>query len=236
VVCPALVNYRGDLEDARVVILPVGSFEQHGPYLPYETDSLVACEVAKRLGARLRAPVLPPLNYGVSTEHMGFPGTVTLEPTTLCLILRDILASLAEHGVELVIVVNGHGGNKHVLEACATHWNMEFSTPAVIHTFVYDHVDMQGDKHAGPVESSIAAHILGLKPFQAEGKDCNGVLKIMRTEECSQNGIIYPGPFRASPERGEKLLAQIVDDILDTICKYRAALKPGLLEACEEKP
>lgn len=96
----------------RVAIVPLGATEQHGPHLPFATDTLVADALAARLAARLGdAVALPALAVGCSREHMAFPGTLDLAPETLVAVLRDVLRSLARHGVEQAFVFSAHGGN-----------------------------------------------------------------------------------------------------------------------------
>ncbi len=97
--------------EAEMAILPIGAIEQHGRHLPLGTDWLIADRCAKELGERLNAYVLPALAYGNSQEHMGFPGTITLRPQTLALIIEDIVLSLRHHGLKKVVVLSSHGGN-----------------------------------------------------------------------------------------------------------------------------
>ncbi len=99
------------LRHCKGIILPIGSTEQHGPTGAIGTDALtanaVAHEVAKRAGV-LVTPIQP---YGMAEHHLGFPGTMSLRPETLLLLVHDLLISLAMHGFEKVFIVNGHGGN-----------------------------------------------------------------------------------------------------------------------------
>ena len=95
----------------EIAILPIGAIEQHGRHLPLGTDWLIADQVAKKLGERLNAYVLPALPYGNSQEHMGFTGTITLRPQTLALIIEDIVLSLRHHGIKNMVVLSSHGGN-----------------------------------------------------------------------------------------------------------------------------
>lgn len=98
---------------ARVAIVPVGSLEQHGPHLTLDTDMAVAQALAERLQSDLgeQAVLCPPVTYGLSEHHMGFPGTMTLTPATFLAVFEDIVDSLAIRGLRRVLVINGHGGN-----------------------------------------------------------------------------------------------------------------------------
>jgi creatinine amidohydrolase len=102
------------------VILPLGSFESHGPHMPLGTDALtahiIALEVAGRVPGTL---VLPPLNYGVSEHYKQFPFTVSLRFETETAVITDILASLYREGIRKVFIMNGHDGNMAPVEAAS---------------------------------------------------------------------------------------------------------------------
>ena len=106
-----------------VVLLPVGAIEQHGPHLPTITDSLLVTHVLDAtlaaLPDALQAWALPPLNYGKSNEHTGFPGTIKLSAQTLLAVLHDIAHSVHEAGFRRLAFINGHGGNSALLEVAA---------------------------------------------------------------------------------------------------------------------
>jgi len=114
---------------AGVVVLPVGATEQHGPHLPLGTDTLLATGVLDRALARLpdevRAWVLPPLPYGKSTEHAGFPGTLSLSARTLLSILEDLGRGVAAAGFRRLAFLSGHGGNRAVLDIAARDLRIE---------------------------------------------------------------------------------------------------------------
>lgn len=93
------------------VILPIGATEQHGAQLPNGTDYFAAEVVAHRTAEKLDALVAPTFPFGMSEHHMRFPGTITLDPSTLALVVRDVVVALARTGFTFVVVVNGHLGN-----------------------------------------------------------------------------------------------------------------------------
>jgi creatinine amidohydrolase len=102
-----------DVRERRpaVAVLPIGSFEQHGPYLPLATDTIVPMAIANRLAAVYNVLVLPPITMSCSQEHAAWPGTVSLTHTTVTAIIRDVVESLSMQGIRKLAIVNGHGGN-----------------------------------------------------------------------------------------------------------------------------
>jgi creatinine amidohydrolase len=111
------------LAQTDIVLLPVGSIEQHATHLPVDNDIFTSFEISKRVAAKLagefRILVAPPLPYGLSPHHMGFPGTVTLSTETFIQAVRDICTSLARHGLKKIVIVNGHGGNTSALHVAS---------------------------------------------------------------------------------------------------------------------
>ena len=106
------------VEEIELVVIPVGSTEQHGPNSTFATDTVRAHEFALKLAERLypRVLVAPVMPFGISLHHMNFPGTVTLSAETFNQVLFEVVDSLAEHGFERFLFVNGHGGNRPALE------------------------------------------------------------------------------------------------------------------------
>ena len=102
-----------------LAILAFGAQEQHGPHLPLSTDTVIAAELARRLAEALDAVLLPPIPYGETWSTSGYAGTVSISFDTVRALLLDIGRSLRAQGVEALIVVNGHFGNRAPLELAA---------------------------------------------------------------------------------------------------------------------
>jgi creatinine amidohydrolase len=108
--------------ERTVVVLPVGSVEQHGRHLPVGTDTLLAHSLSLAAAEQLagQVAVLPPPWYGFSAHHMRFAGTVTLRAETMIALCEDIATSVIAHGFRRLLIVNGHGGNNGVIDVLAS--------------------------------------------------------------------------------------------------------------------
>lgn len=111
---PEVATY---LETSTGIILPIGSTEQHGPTGLIGTDAICAELIAKGVGEATNALVAPTLNVGMALHHMGFPGSMSLRPSTLILVIRDYLVGLAQAGFTKFFFINGHGGNIATVKA-----------------------------------------------------------------------------------------------------------------------
>jgi len=105
------------LKNSQGVIIPIGATEQHGPTGLIGTDAICAETLAWRAGELADAVVGPTLTVGMSEHHMHFPGSVTLRPTTLITVVRDVVLSLIRHGFRRFFFINGHGGNTASINA-----------------------------------------------------------------------------------------------------------------------
>ncbi|WP_257352191.1 creatininase family protein [Pseudalkalibacillus decolorationis] len=112
---------RDALETVKLAIIPIGAHEQHGPHMVESCDAVLATEMAKKLGERLHpyALISPTINMGVSHHHLNFPGTISLEPSTLIAILRDMVKSLKKHEITNFLLLNAHGGNQATLNVAS---------------------------------------------------------------------------------------------------------------------
>lgn len=105
------------LQTSPGIILPIGSTEQHGPSGLIGTDAICAEIIAKGVGENTQAMVAPTINVGMALHHTGFPGSISLRPSTMILVIRDYITSLVKAGFKKFYFINGHGGNIHTLRA-----------------------------------------------------------------------------------------------------------------------
>jgi creatinine amidohydrolase len=150
--------------DAEVALLPIGSFEQHGDYLPLTTDTLVACAIANEIARSRPAFVLAPVAISCSHEHAAWRGTVSISARTLHQVVTEIADSVRASGVAHVTLISGHGGNyvlsNVVQEYTATHGPVMSLFPRSSDWTEARHAaemetDQRTDMHAGELEVSV---------------------------------------------------------------------------------
>ncbi len=105
------------LQQSTGLIVPIGSTEQHGPTGLIGTDAICAEAIAKGVGEKTQSLVAPTINVGMALHHTAFPGTMSLQPSTLILVIKDYLTHLAKAGFTHFFFINGHGGNIATLKA-----------------------------------------------------------------------------------------------------------------------
>ena len=143
-----------------LVLLPIGSLEQHGPHLPLDTDTAIACAVAEQVATRLgrdaeaRVLVAPPLVYGASGEHQSFPGTVSIGREALRMVLVELVRSLSTWSGRTVII-NGHVGNTSTLTGAIRQMIAEGHDVS----WASCSFGSASDAHAGHEETSVLLHV-----------------------------------------------------------------------------
>jgi mycofactocin precursor peptide peptidase len=198
-----------EVPEAPLLVVPLGSLEQHGHHLPLGTDTSVACAVSEAAAGSLDGALLAPaLPYGASGEHEGFPGTISLGTEALTGLLVEYGRS-AGRWAGRVLVVNGHGGNLDALRSAVPLLRREGRDVAWFPCGVPG-----GDAHAGRTETSLMLHVepSGVRADRAvpgETASIGALLPRLRTEgvrAVSPTGVLGD-PAGASRAEGAALLA-----------------------------
>lgn len=120
-----------------VVVLPVGSVEDHGPHLPLDTDNFLIWSICEAAAQRAEGDMLlmPLISYGFETHHMDFPGTIDIRAEHLLHFVLDITKSVARHGFKRILIADGHGSNMPILDLVARQTILE--TASLCGTFIW---------------------------------------------------------------------------------------------------
>ena len=196
-----------------VLVVPLGSTEQHGPHLPMSTDTDIAEALA--LGIASRRPdvvVAPALAYGASGEHTGFPGTLSIGHDALELVLVELVRS-ATGTFPHVLLLNGHGGNAATLSTVCARLRDEGRDVLVWSP------PWRGDAHAGRTETSVQLAVdpsrVGSERPAGASESLADLMPTLRRgglRAVTDNGILG-NPAGASAEEGEELLREALDDL-----------------------
>ena len=205
-----------EIVNREVLIIPLGSIEQHGPHLPLDTDSVIAQAIARELHARNNTSGLAPLvAYGASGEHSDFPGTLSIGTAALTTVLTELVRDASRYW-KAVLFVNGHGGNSEALNAALALANAESYLAAA--------TGLRGDPtdtHAGYQETSLMLHLDPTRVHleRAEPGNTAPLAEILLTmqekgvREISANGILGD-PTQASRILGEQLFNKAVEQAI----------------------
>lgn len=217
-----------------VALLPVGATEAHGPHLPLDTDVTIATAQARRAAelldeAGVTTLVMPPIAYTLAQFAFGFPGTITIRPTTLWNLVEDVVESLEQHGVRRVVLCNSHLERQHVellRGVCKDHAELTKSRAQLLFPDItrrrwagtLGDEFKSGDCHAGRYESSIVLAADGGSVREEERrrlapKDVGLVEKMLGGAadfiEVGADEAWCGDPASASAEEGEALLDQL---------------------------
>ena len=207
-------------EAPQVLLVPVGSCEQHGPHLPLDTDTRIATAVAERAAAAAGVGVVvaPPVAYGSSGEHQGFPGTLSIGTGALRAVLvelgRSAFPSTETGAFASVVFVNGHGGNHEALRGAVDLLRAEGRPVSAWWPTI-----ASGDAHAGRTETSlllaIAGDAVGAERPVGATEPIEELLTSLRSggvAAVASNGVLGDATG-ATAEEGAALLAALVDDL-----------------------
>lgn len=152
----------------KVVLLPTGSTEQHGRHLPLDVDTFLAESVCLEVGRRIpdKVLVLPPIAYGLNLHHIDFPGTIHIEPEAFIAFCLSITKSVAYHGFQKILLVNGHGSNAPLVDLVARKTVLETDSLCAAVTYITLALDAFAEvrdtpvvAHADEFETSLYLHL-----------------------------------------------------------------------------
>lgn len=222
-----------------VVLVPVGAIEQHGPHLPVSTDITCAWAVSQGAAQAIEEfPVLvaPPVWWGISPHHMGYPGTISLSIDVFVNLLYDICTSIAKHGFRRILLINGHGGNADAVNVAAQKLSIDGLFVAACGYFALISEELRelgesplgGMSHACEMETSL---LLKLVPdlvkmelaeadmrsphtsfFTWDMRDARPIYYAYDMKRDSNKGVIGD-PTLATLEKGERIYAATIKQL-----------------------
>jgi mycofactocin system creatininase family protein len=214
----------------RILVVPVGSLEQHGAHLPLDTDTRIAVAVAERAcDGRAGIGLAPPIAIGASGEHADFPGTLSIGHVAMSTLFVELGRHASLHWPTMLLV-NGHGGNVAAISDAFSKLRAEGRDCHVWHagvgpsTLAAAGISLVPDAHAGRVETSM---MLALSPGDVrleaaapgETRPLPTIMANLRrhgVRQVSPNGVLGD-PTGASAAEGERLLALLVADLIATL-------------------
>ena len=233
------------LKHSSGIILPIGSTEQHGPTGLIGTDAICAEAIAKGVGEATNTLVGPTINVGMALHHVGFPGTISLQPSTLIQLVRDYLTSLTRSGFTKFFFINGHGGNIATLKAAfaetyahLTDLNIpnaervqcriaNWFTCASVYKLAKDLYGNQEGSHATPSEIAVTQYIYPdavkhtpLVAAVASGHSIYGAVDFRRRYP---DGRMGSNPALATPEHGRRFHELAVKELSSAYLEFLTA-------------
>lgn len=252
-------EFKEAMNEADTALIPAGSVEEEGPHLPMAVDSIVALEVARRVSEVTEGTIVAPLfNITYSAWHGAFAGTLSPTMPTLMQVMGEICRNLCRHGFKRLFFINSHVGNDPSIWNTANDLTVEGLARVgmvslwPLSTEIGQEMSELTEKsflHAGEIMTSVTMAIRPdlvemsravteyLKPttdgYQAlsstKAKVAGRAVSIFHTSnELTQSGVMGD-PSQASPEKGERIIAAMVDYISQAVREFRQVpLPPGI--------
>jgi creatinine amidohydrolase len=231
----------------KVVIFPLGSFEQHGHHLPLTTDTDIVTAIARRIEQARPQKVLclPTLWPGHSTHHLFFPGTLSVKQMPYIQMVIELASSIVNFGAEKIFLLNGHGGNDVPLRTALRELKSQFPKTKFVFASYWSlaaqsiketrESELGGLGHACEMETSIMLHLcpervkIGLarrdgpkhKDIYRKSDMLYGrpVYFVNEFHEVTKTGAIGH-PDLASAEKGRKFLDGIVREVTTFVDEF----------------
>lgn len=216
--------------DTNLAVLPVGSTEQHGPHAPLGTDTLIADAIAEAGAAAYDGEVViaPAIPIGIAEEHRAFAGSLWVSPDTFRRYVRETIVSLAAHGFDQVVVVNGHGGNIGALREVCARVTRDGDATAIPFTW-FEAVDTpQPMGHGGALETAFVIHLRPDLVHEGRiqearngaadrwGEWVGGTNLAYDTDEFTGTGVVGD-PTGGDADLGAELLAEVAATLADVL-------------------
>ena len=221
------------------IILPIGSTEQHGPTGLIGTDAICAEAIAKGVGESVNGLVAPTINVGMALHHTAFPGSLSLRPSTMILVIRDYVTCFAKSGFRKFFFINGHGGNVATMKAAfsetydhLSNLGISDSVQCVVSNWymcgsVYKLAkELYGDQegsHATPSEVALTQYVYpesiksALLGEPAKGHRIYGAIDF---RDRYPDGRMGSNPALATPEHGKQLYELAVKEISSSYLEF----------------
>jgi creatinine amidohydrolase len=221
---------RASKDKIKHVLIPIGSLEQHGGHLPISTDSIIIESIANAVAEKIPLLVLPTIPYGISFEHKPF-FNISLFSTTLSSAISEICLSLCEYELPKIIILNGHHGNKGILQYISQSVERSLLQKSNIYTINYWQLLDRDFDHAGFVETSL---MLAIRPDlvkmtkATKGSVASTILPAVTSSflntpssfiKITKTGVLGD-PMRASTKQGKKLLNHLTKNIIAAIHQF----------------
>jgi creatinine amidohydrolase/Fe(II)-dependent formamide hydrolase-like protein len=235
------------LQRSKTVVVPIGSNEQHGPTGLLGTDwmcpEIIAHEAQKGRDDLLIAPTF---NIGMAQHHLGFPGTISLKPSTFMAAIGDWCRSLAGHGFTKIYFLNGHGGNVHTIEAAFSELYAEASfagKPRGFSCKLKNWWDISGvnglanrqfpvghGSHATPSEIAVTqwAYPDAIKTatYAPQIAPTGPIREALDFRARYADGRMGSDPALATPEKGGELVALAAKGLIEDVAAFGAEVAP----------
>jgi creatinine amidohydrolase len=223
------------LKQSQGIILPIGSTEQHGPTGLIGTDAICAEAISRGVGEETQAMVGPTINVGMALHHTAFPGTISLRPSTLILVVKDYLTCLAKVGFNKFYFINGHGGNIATLKAAFSETyahledlqipNSQKMQCQIANWFMCGSVyklakELYGNQegsHATPSEVAVTQYVypeaIKKAPLSSEVASGHKIYGAANFRETYPDGRMGSNPALATPEHGKQFYDLAVGEL-----------------------
>jgi creatinine amidohydrolase len=217
-------EFAEKVSEKSVIILPIGSIEEHGPHLPLATDCFQPMRIAEMVSRKTGAFIAPFLYYGVCNTTKEYPGTISISFEALRLIVRDILSELVRNGFRNIVVLTGHAGQDHMaaLRVAAR----EIVRKSKVRILVFSDYDIIYNKNLLPPEDGHAgmgetSRIMAEKPRLVRKRPPTAENKMPEYAILDDVRPFWPGwtgdPTKASAALGRKLDDRVASEIVKLI-------------------